>query len=190
MLDGLLFWLSPARRRFMRRLARPGVERIRARLEEAGSPRAIRFITILLNANADFLAHALSPNGPLVSYGAQATPETVETCLRTLLIYSVNLFARDEMTKNESELIPLLAHLAGLEQKQVMLRRDALRKAPRSEEWMVLTWLAKDLGVTTPSYDAELERRFGYNYLSYIDQYRPMLEREMSQLDSGELEKS
>jgi hypothetical protein len=45
---------------------------------------------------------------------------------------------------------------------------------------MVVTWLAKDLGAEPPKYDAELERSFGYNYLSYIDQYRPMLEREMA----------
>ena len=40
------------------------------------------------------------------------------------------------MTNNKSEMIALLAHLAGVKQTQVMLRRDAIRKAPRSEEWM------------------------------------------------------
>ena len=180
MLSGLLYWLSPARRRFMRRLAKPGLDTTRARLAESGSPRAIQFISTLLNANAEFLAYALSSHGPLGRYCDRATPETVAASIATLLVYSVNLFARDEMTKNESELIPLLARLTGFEPKQVMLRRDALRKAPRSEEWIVVTWLAKDLGAEPPKYDAELERSFGYNYLSYIDQYRPMLEREMA----------
>ena len=152
----------------------------RARLAESGSPRAVQFISTLLDANAEFLAYALSSRGPLARYSDLATPDTVAACIATMLVYSVNLFARDEMTKNESELIPLLARLTGFEPKQVMLRRDALRKAPRSEEWMVVTWLAKDLGAEPPKYDAELERSFGYNYLSYIDQYRPILEREMA----------
>jgi hypothetical protein len=180
MLSGLLYWLSPARRRFMRRLAKPGLEATRARLAESGSPRAVQFISTLLDANAEFLAYALSAHGPLAAYSDHATPQTVAACIATMLVYSVNLFARDEMTKNESELIPLLARLTGFEPKRVMLRRDVLRKAPRSEEWMVVTWLAKDLGAEPPKYDAELERSFGYNYLSYIDQYRPILEREMA----------
>lgn len=180
MLSGLLYWLSPARRRFMRRLAKPGLDATRASLAESGSPRAVQFISTLLDANAEFLAYALSSHGPLAPYCDHATPDTVAACIATMLVYSVNLFARDEMTKNESELIPLLARLTRFEPVQVMLRRDALRKAPRSEEWMVVTWLAKDLGVEPPKYDAELERSFGYNYLSYIDQYRPILEREMA----------
>jgi hypothetical protein len=188
MLSGLFYWLSPARRRFMRRLARPGLERIRVRLAESGSPRAIQFISSLLDANADFLAYALSPNGPLAIYRDRATPEAVEACIRTMLVYSVNLFARDEMTRNESELIPLLARLTDSSTTQVMVRRDAFRKAPRSEEWLLMTLLAKDLGAAAPKYDSELERNFGYNYLSYIDQYRPILEREMAQADSVEKE--
>jgi len=184
MLAGLLYWLSPARRRFMRRLAKPGLDATRARLAAAGSPRAVQFISTLLDANADFLAYALSPSGPLKMYCDRATPATVAACIATMLIYSVNLFARDEMISNESELIALLAHLAGVKPVQVMLRRDALRKAPRSEEWMLLTWLAKDLGAEPPRYDAELERAFGYNYLSYIDQYRPALAREMAAADT------
>jgi len=185
MLAGLLYWLSPARRRFMRRLAKPGLDATRARLAQAGSPRAIRFISTLLDANADFLAYALSSKGPLRMYSDRATPDTVSACMSTMLIYSVNLFARDQMTNNESEMIPLLAFLTGLKPTQVMLRRDALRKAPRSEEWMVLTWLAKDLGAEPPKYDAELERIFGYNYLSYIAQYRPALERAMAAADTA-----
>ena len=183
MLDGLLYWLSPARRRFTRKLAKPGLEKVRRRLIESGSPRAVQFISTLLDANADFLAYALSSNGPLAEYRSRATPETVEACIRSMLIYSVNLFARDEMTKSESELIPLLAHLTGVEPMYVMLRRDQLRKAPRSEEWMMVTWLANDLGAEAPKYDGQLERSFGYSYLSYIDQYRPILERELSMTD-------
>lgn len=186
MLEGLLYWLSPARRRFMRRLAKPGLDAIRARLAESGSPRAVQFISTLLNANADFIAYALSPAGPLADYGARATPDTVAACIRTMLIYSANLFARDEMTNNESELIALLAHLTGAAPKQVMLRRDAMRKAPRSEEWLLVTWLAKDLGAEPPKYDPALERSFGYNYLSYIAQYRPVLQREMALADTAE----
>jgi hypothetical protein len=185
MLDGLIYWLSPTRRRFMRRLAKPGLEATRARLAELGSPRAIQFITTILEANADFLAYALSSKGPLHMYCERATPETVAACIATMLLYSVNLLARDEMTNNKSEMIPLLAHLVGVKPIQVMVRRDALRKSPRSEEWMVLTWLAKDLGAEPPKYDAELERAFGYNYLSYIAQYRPMLEREMAAADTA-----
>ena len=185
MLSGLIYWLSPARRRFMRRLAKPGLDAMRTRLREMGSPRAIQFISTILDANADFLAYALSRKGPLHMYGDRATPETVAACITTMLIYSVNMFARDEMQNNESEMIPLLAQVTAVTPMQVMLRRDALRKAPRSEEWMVLTWLAKDLGAELPKYDAELERAFGYNYLSYIAQYRPALEREMAAADTA-----
>ena len=103
MLAGLLYWLSPARRRFMRRLAKSGLDATRARLAEAGSPRAVQFISTLLDANADFLAYALSPKGPLKMYCDRATPDTVAACIVTMLIYSVNLFARDEMTNNEAK---------------------------------------------------------------------------------------
>ena len=185
MLSGFIYWLSPARRRFMRRLAKPGLEATRARLDEMGSPRAIQFISTILDANADFLAYALSPKGPLHMYSERATPQTVAACIASMVIYSVNLFARDEMQNNESEMIPLLAHLAEIKPAQVMLRRDALRKHPRSEEWILLTWLAKDLGADPPKYDAELERAFGYNYLSYIAQYRPTLERDMAAADTA-----
>src|SRR5260370_17907789 len=145
MLSGLIYWLSPARRRFMRRLAKPGLDAIRARLDEAGSPRAVQFISTILDANADFLAYALSSKGTLHMYGERATPETVAACIASMLIYSVNLFARGEMTNNESEMIPLLAHLAGVKPMQVMVRRDALRKRPRSGAWMTLTWRAQNL---------------------------------------------
>ena len=49
----------------------------------------------------------------------------------------------------------------------------------------MVTWLAKDLGAEAPKYDARLEREFGYNYLSYIAQYRPTLEREMAAADTA-----
>jgi len=95
-----------------------------------------------------------------------------------MLIFSVNLFARDELARNESELIPLLARVAQLSTTQVMLRRDHLRKAPRSEEWMLYSWMVTALGAQRPTYDGELERRFSYNYLAYIGQYRSIIERE------------
>src|SRR5580658_2871255 len=76
-LSGLIYWLSPSRRRFMRRLAKPGLDATRARLDEAGSPRAIQFISTILDANADFLAYALSSKGPLHMYRERATPDTV-----------------------------------------------------------------------------------------------------------------
>jgi len=177
MLAAILFWLSPARRRFMRRLARPGLDELRQRLKDSGSPHAIAFVTPLVEANVNFLGYALSKKGPLATWSAKATPERVAAAMRSLTVFSINLFARDELQKNDGDLIPMLAFVVGIEPKQLMLRRDQLRKAPRSEEWMLLTWLAKDLGADTPKYDAGLERSFGYNYLSYIDQYRPALAR-------------
>jgi len=169
MLSALRSLLSPARRRFMRECGRPALAGLRARLEAAGSRRAIALCSTLLDANREFLAFALSPH---------ATPETVEACLAAMLIFSVNLFARDEFARNESELIPLLATVAQLTTTQVMLRRDNLRKAPRSEEWMLYSWMVTALGAERPAYDGELERRFGYNYLAYIGQYRSIVERE------------
>ena len=65
-----------------------------------------------------------------------------------------------------------------------MLRRDQLRKAPRSEEWMLYTWLAAILNGAKPEYDARVEQGFAYQYLSYIGQYRPALERALGQLQS------
>jgi hypothetical protein len=94
-----------------------------------------------------------------------------------MLIFSVNLFVREELARNESELIPLLAKVAQLTTTQVMLRRDNLRKAPRSEEWLLYSWIVTALGGERPAYDGELERRFSYNYLAYIGQYRSMIER-------------
>jgi hypothetical protein len=75
-------------------------------------------------------------------------------------------------------LIPLLAKIARLTTMQVMLRRDNLRKAPRSEEWLLYSWMVTALGGERPAYDGELERRFSYNYLAYIEQYRSIVERE------------
>ncbi len=178
MLSAILNLLSPARRRFMRQCGKPAVSRLRARLDEAGSRRALAFFSILLDANVEFLAFALSPQGFLASLGKQANPDTVEACLGAMLVFSVNLFAREELANNESELIPLLAAITRLTPMQVMLRRDSLRKAPRSEEWMLYTWMVEALGGTKPAYDGELERRFSYNYLAYVGQYRSIIERQ------------
>ncbi len=64
--------------------------------------------------------------------------------------------------------------------ERVMLKRDSLRKAPRSEEWMVYTWLVRNLGGAPAEYALELERGFGYQYLSYIGQYRAIIGRELN----------
>jgi hypothetical protein len=181
MLSGLRFRFSPARRRFMRELAGPGLSRFNERLLQVGSGRAVGFISTLNGANADFMAFALSPSGPLAGKRAGATPKSLEACLGDLLVYAVNLFARDELFRDDSDLIPLLAQILGTDPKRVMLKRDQLRKAPRSEEWMLYTWLIADLGGESPPYDARLERSFGYQYLSYIDQYRAIFERELNQ---------
>jgi hypothetical protein len=137
-------------------------------------------ISTLNAANADFLAYALSPSGPLAAYRESATPHSVELCLGDLLIYAMRLFARDELARDSSELIPLLARILGIEPKRVMLKRDSLRKAPHSEEWMLYSWMATSLAGAAPKYDPELERSFGYQYVSYIGQYRTIIERELS----------
>ena len=185
MLAGLWYWLSPRRRRFMRRLGRPALAHLEARLAAAGSPPAVSLCTLMLHANAEFLAFAISsPEGSLARFAGSATPAQVEAALAATLIYSAALFAREEMQRDDGQLIPLLAHVAGLEVTQVMLRRDQLRKAPRSEEWQLYTWLALALGGERPAYDAQLERAFSYGYLSYIGQYRPALARAIAQLES------
>lgn len=180
MLAGLRFWLSPARRRFRRRLARPALDRLKSRTAAIGAPWATAFVSTLIDANADFLAFALSREGPLGPLSARPAPEHVEACMGSLLIYSANLFAREDFARDDSGLVPLLAQVLGLEPKRLMLRRDSLRKNPRSEEWMLYTWLAKDLGAAAPVFDSELERSFGYQYLSYIGQYKGILERHLA----------
>jgi hypothetical protein len=180
-----MFRLSPARRRFIRELAGPGLSQFKQRLLQVGSGRAVGFISTLNAANADFLAFALSASGSLARHRAGATPESVEACLGDLLIYDVNLFARDEFVRGDTELIPLLAQVLEIEPKRVMLKRDQLRKAPRSEEWMLYAWLIADLGSESPPYDARLELSFGYQYLSYIGQYRVIFERELNQSGRG-----
>ncbi len=167
----------------MRELAGPGLARFNHRLAEAGSAHAVKFISILNGGNADFMAFALSAAGPLADYRRGASPDSVEACLADLMIYAANLFARDEMLRDASELVALLARILNLDLKRVMLKRDQLRKAPRSEEWMVFTWLVADLGGAPPQYDPELERGFGYQYLSYIGQYRAILERELNRAE-------
>ena len=185
MLSGLIYQLSPRRRRFMRRLGRPALAPLVARLASAGSPAAISFCSTMLHANAEYLTYAISsPDGALFRFADRATAAQVEVCLAAMLIYSAAQFAREEMRRDDSQIIPLLAHVTGLELTQVMLRRDQLRKAPRSEEWMLYSWLIAALGGERPAHDAQLERAFAYGYLSYIDQYRPALERALAQLQS------
>lgn len=185
MLSGLIYLLSPRRRRFMRRLGRPARSVLEARLTTAGSPAAIAFCSTILDANTEYLAFAIpSRDGALCRFDASATPAQIETCLAAALIYGAAQFAREEMRRDDSQLLPLIAHVTGLEVTQVMLRRDQLRKAPRSEEWMLYGWLSAALGGERPAYDATLERAFSYGYLSYIGQYRPPLERALAQLHS------
>jgi hypothetical protein len=168
----------------MRRLGRPALAKLFVRLSTAGSPAAISFCAILLKANVEFLGYALSPEGALARFADSATPSQVESCLASMLIYSAAQFARDEMRRDDTQLIPLLARTANIDVTQVMLRRDQLRKAPRSEEWMLYSWLVDSLGGERPAYDAQLERGFAYSYLSYIGQYRASLERALVQLES------
>lgn len=184
MLSGLIYRLSPARRRFMRRFGRPALARLRPRLEQAASGAALEFVSILLDANLEYLAFAIFMDGPLARFAPALTIDQAEACLESMLIYSMVQFAREEIFRDQSELIPLLAHVCSIEPRRVMLRRDQLRKAPRSEEWMLYTWIAADLGEARPAYDAQLERTFAYGYLSYIGQYRPALERALSRLQS------
>jgi hypothetical protein len=184
MLSGLRYWLSARRRRFMRTFGGPALAKLNTRLASAGSPAAISFCSILLDANAEYLAFALSSDGPLARFADSATPDRVEACLASMLIYSVAQFAREEMRRDDSQLIPLLARTADIDITRVMLRRDQLRKAPRSEEWILYGWLASDLGAERPAYDAQLEREFSYGYLSYIGQYRRSLETALANLES------
>jgi hypothetical protein len=185
MLSGLIYWLSRRRRRFMRRLGRPALAPLEERLASSGSPAAVSFCSTMLGANAEYLAYAASsPDGALFRFATNATPSQIEACLAAMLIYGAAQFARGEMQRDDSQIIPLIAHVTGLEVTQVMLRRDQLRKAPRSEEWMLYGWLVAALGGERPSYDATLERDFSYGYLSYIGQYRPALERALKQLES------
>ena len=163
----------------MRRMAGPGLRKLKGKLRQAGSPTAVRMLSTLLDANAEFLAYALTKSGPLGAHANLATPQSVEACLASLLIHSVNLFARDEFAKNDGELVALMAATLGLGPVELMLRRDALRKTPRSEEWMLYTWLLKDLGAPKPSFDNRIEAGFGYQYVGYISQYRDMIEEQL-----------
>jgi hypothetical protein len=176
-LTALRFLLSPWRLRFMRHYGRPAMDQMRARVEQFATPEGRLFIITLLRANTEFLAHAFSPSGLLAGLRDRLNQETMRDCLGSMLIYSVNLFARGEMARDESELMTLLSRICAVSRQTVMLRRDLLRKAPRSEEWMLYTWLVKDLGAPAPKYDSALEQSFGYQYLSYIGQYKDMLEK-------------
>jgi hypothetical protein len=177
MLTALRFLLSPWRLRFMRRYARPAIGELRGRLDQFASPQGRIFLATLIDANAEFLAHAFSPSGVLASMRDRLSVDSLRACFESMLIYSVNLFARDELARDDSELITLLSRALALKRETVMLRRDALRKAPRSEEWMFYTWLVKDLNAPAPKFDPALEQSFGYQYLSYIAQYKSILEK-------------
>jgi hypothetical protein len=176
-LTALRFFFSPWRLRFMRRYARPAAAELRARLEQFASPQGRLFLTTLLRANTEFLAYAFSPSGALAGLRDRLNREAMRACLGSMLIYSVNLFARGELARDDSELLTLLSRICGVSRQTVMLRRDLLRKAPRSEEWMLYTWLVKDLDAPAPKYDSALEQSFGYQYLSYIGQYKGILEK-------------
>ncbi len=161
----------------MRRLREPRDEGIaRAGWIRFASPQGRTFVMTLLRANAEFLAHAFSRSGALYGVRGRLTVDAVRACLASMLIYSVNLFARTEMANDGGELVKLLSRMLGVRREAVMLRRDSLRKAPRSEEWLFYTWLLKDLGAPAPKFDAAVEQAFGYQYLSYISQYKTILE--------------
>jgi hypothetical protein len=177
MLTALRSLLSPWRLRFMRRYARPATSELLARLEQFASSEGRIFMMTLLDANTEFLAHAFSPSGVLAGLRDRLTAQSLRACLGSMLIYSVNLFARNEMARDGSELVILLSRALAVGPEAVMLRRDALRKAPRSEEWMLYTWLLKDLQAPIPKFDSALEQAFGYQYLSYIAQYKSILEK-------------
>ncbi len=177
MLTALRFLLSPWRLRFMRRYARPALSDLRARLDQFASPQGRSFVGTLLQANTEFLAHAFSNSGALAGLRDRLSAQSLRACSASMLIYSVNLFARNEMARDGNELVMLLSRILAVTPQAVMLRRDALRKAPRSEEWMLYTWLLKDLQAPAPKFDSALEQAFGYQYLSYIGQYKGMLEQ-------------
>ncbi len=169
----------------MRELARPGLGRLKARLQQLGSPRAVRFLSVLLDANAEFMAYALSSSGPLGAYTELADQRAVEACFGSLLIYSANLFARRELARDDSEMLRLLAALLDFRRTAVMLKRDALRKTPRSEEWVLYTWLLKDLGAPATAFDPGLESDFGYQYVGYMRQYQEIIERRLDEGPAG-----
>jgi hypothetical protein len=159
----------------MRRCASPALAKFRSRLGGLAAPWAAGFIQTLLTANAEFLAFALGPSGLLHAFGPASNEERIERCLASLLLYSIYQFAREEFSNNESELISLLARLTDTNTRAVMLRRDMLRKTPRSEEWVACSWMLTDLGQSSPTVSPDLERGFAYQYLSYIAQYQRIL---------------
>lgn len=165
----------------MRRFASPALAKFRARLGGVAAPWAAGFIQTLLTANAEFLAFALGPSGLLHAFAGASSQERIERCLASLLLYSMYQFARQEFSNNEGELISLLARLTETSTRSVMLRRDLLRKTPRSEEWVACSWILTDLGQSSPSVSLDLERSFAYQYLSYIAQYRRILESYLGQ---------
>jgi len=166
----------------MRRYASPALNRLRSRIDRFASPGAADFVETLLGANAEFMAFALSPSGLMGAFAPMVSEDRIERCFGSLLIYSMYQFARDEFSNNESELISLLARLTDTNKQAVMVRRDMLRKTPRSEEWVACSWILKDLGQSSPAHSPELERAFAYQYLSYIGQYQGILAKYLSRM--------
>ncbi|GEM_PF-500615 len=177
MFAAVRYLLSPWRLRFMRRYARPAIYEMRGRLDQFASRKARIFTTTLLDANAEFLARAFSPAGTLSGFRDRVTMQSVRTCLGSMLIYSANLVARNEMARDGGELVTLVSRVLGVSRESVIIRREILRKSPSSEEWMLYTWLLKDLDAPAPKFDPALEQSFGYHYLSYIGQYKNILEK-------------
>ena len=168
----------------MRRFGRPAIAKLSERLHKVGSGAAVEFFSILMTANSEFLAFALSRQGPFTNLAQTVSMEKVECAMSSMLLYSTMQFARDAVLRDDSELIPLLAEIIASDPKDVMLRRDRIRKAPKSEEWILYTWLCEDLGGARPRYDQALERGFSYNYLAYLEQYRPALEAALARLET------
>jgi hypothetical protein len=177
MFTALRYLLSPWRLRFMRRYARPAISQMRGQLDQFAPRKTRIFTTTLLDANAEFLARAFSPSGILFGFRDRISTQSVRACLGSMLIYSANLVARNEMARDGGEVVPLLSRVLGVSRESVIIRREILRKSPRSEEWMLYTWLLKDLEAPAPQFDPALEQSFGYHYLSYIGHYTGILER-------------
>jgi hypothetical protein len=177
MFTALRFLFSPWRLRFMRRYAKPAISEMRGRLDQFAPRKTRVFTTTLLDANAEFLARAFSPSGTLAGFRDRVSVQSVRACLGSMLIYSANLVARNEMARDGGESVMLLSRVLGVSRESVIIRREILRKSPSSEEWMLYTWLLKDLDAPAPTFDPALEHLFGYHYLSYIGQYKGILEK-------------
>ena len=164
----------------MRRFGTPALSNLKQRLSQYGSDDATRFCAILLEANCEFLAFAVSSQGLIAA--AIPTIDSVQAALGLMLLYSLNLYARDQLAGDASELLTLLAAVLDVSATDVMVRRDQLRKSPRGEEWMLYCWLRQAFGLESPRYDAAVDSAFGYQYLSYVSQYRDLLKDALAAL--------